>query len=375
MGFIRVISFLLLAYTFTLFLAWSIIKRPIQSKLTIENYHLMNPSTRNQKLGLYLNMKLFFIETFSSSKPAVSFLLHSVFAFTGIFIDPFYHSLHLMLFVNISSSAMYIIQAITKRLKILVNTLLVALFIVYSYALITANYYSDQFLDKEVDMCGSLESCFFYTMNLGLRFGGGIAESMKLYHYGADLNFGYKLLYDISFFIILNIIILNIVFGVIIDTFGEMRDEAYERDEKLKNTCLLCLNERQDVEEAGVNFKSHKENEHDIWLYIYFIKYLHHKKELDYTPEENEAWSNYQSKKTDWMPLKSSLFLKEMDKDEKDRLEDLHEQLEIMEDKLLRCNKEVVTELERMQESQNEFKVYMDKKFDILMCRIGGGMA
>ena len=47
-----------------------------------------------------------------------------------------------------------------------------------------------------------------------------------------------------------------------------------------------------------------------------------------------------------------------------------------MEDKLLRYNEEAIIELEKiMQDSQDEFKAYMDKKFDILMNRISGGIA
>ena len=34
-----------------------------------------------------------------------------------------------------------------------------------------------------------------------------------------------RLLYDISFFIIITTIGLNIVFGIIVDTFSELRDE------------------------------------------------------------------------------------------------------------------------------------------------------
>ena len=36
---------------------------------------------------------------------------------------------------------------------------------------------------------------------------------------------GWRLLYDVSFFIIVTTIGLNIVFGIIVDTFSELRDE------------------------------------------------------------------------------------------------------------------------------------------------------
>ena len=36
---------------------------------------------------------------------------------------------------------------------------------------------------------------------------------------------GIRILFDISFFIIITTIALNIVFGIIVDTFSELRDE------------------------------------------------------------------------------------------------------------------------------------------------------
>ena len=38
-------------------------------------------------------------------------------------------------------------------------------------------------------------------------------------------EFGWRLIYDISFFIIVTTIGLNIIFGIIVDTFSELRDE------------------------------------------------------------------------------------------------------------------------------------------------------
>ena len=71
-----------------------------------------------------------------------------------------------------------------------------------------------------------------------------------------------------------NIIILNIVFGVIIDTFGDMRDEAYKRNEIISKICLICLNEKQVIEELGYNFKYHISEYHNVWVYVEYITYL-----------------------------------------------------------------------------------------------------
>ena len=106
---------------------------------------------------------------------------------------------------------MYILDATTKRINTLLQTLIVTIFLVYSYSSITANYYSDKFADEagEMDVCKSLASCFFYSLNHGVR--NGITDSMKPYEYGKDSKYPLKVVFDLSYFILINTIILNIV--------------------------------------------------------------------------------------------------------------------------------------------------------------------
>lgn len=56
--------------------------------------------------------------------------------------------------------------------------------------------------------------------------------------------FFWRIIYDLSFFVVLIIIVLNLIFGVIIDTFGDLRGEKNEKEDILKNTCFICGLER-----------------------------------------------------------------------------------------------------------------------------------
>lgn len=49
-----------------------------------------------------------------------------------------------------------------------------------------------------------------------------------------------RVVYDLLFFFIVIIIVLNLIFGVIIDTFADLRSEKQQKDEILKNTCFVC---------------------------------------------------------------------------------------------------------------------------------------
>ncbi len=49
------------------------------------------------------------------------------------------------------------------------------------------------------------------------------------------------------FFFIVIIITLNLIFGVIIDNFADLRTEKQRNDEILRNTCFICgkINKRK----------------------------------------------------------------------------------------------------------------------------------
>ena len=54
--------------------------------------------------------------------------------------------------------------------------------------------------------------------------------------------FGARVVYDMLFFFVVIIIVLNLIFGVIIDTFADLRSEKQQKEEILKNTCFICGN-------------------------------------------------------------------------------------------------------------------------------------
>lgn len=307
------------AYNFILFLVWLVVRAPDQNRLNIERYRIDNPFDDVDHSWI-INLKIKVWYTFFGSKPAISFILHSIFSLLGITFDHVFNTFNLLLIVNISKTCWFVLEATFKHGSQLLSTFILAIFIIFSYSVISANFYSDQFDIDDIDVCTTLRGCFFYLVNLGFRNGGGLADSMRIYKYGEDPKFGMKVFFDLSFFIIITVIILNIVFGVIIDTFDDMRTKFMDRGESmvvlfyeleaiLKNYCLICSNQRQEFEEDGTNFNIHKTVQHQLWLYVYYVKYLMHKRRVEYTGDEVSVWGNYENGLTNWMPLKSTLYL------------------------------------------------------------------
>lgn len=61
-----------------------------------------------------------------------------------------------------------------------------------------------------------------------------------LTYYLQEPLFVARVVYDLLFFFIVIIIVLNLIFGVIIDKFADLRSEKQQKELILKNTCFVC---------------------------------------------------------------------------------------------------------------------------------------
>jgi hypothetical protein len=117
-----------------------------------------------------------------------------------------------------------------------------------------------------------------YTVNWGTRSGGGIGETMPdpdlwsvVKTPGTDdwvINFEWltRATFDFLFFLIIIIIIMNIVFGIIIDTFSDLRSQRDEKTKNMTSMCFICGIGRDKFDQEGqTDFKRHCEYEHNKW--------------------------------------------------------------------------------------------------------------
>ena len=77
-----------------------------------------------------------------------------------------------------------------------------------------------------------------------------------------------------------------------------------------KNICFVCGNERSEFSKQSIDYNNHIKYDHYPWHYIYFICYLHSKKEKDLNGVEYYVWSQFQEKKPDWIPIGETLHLR-----------------------------------------------------------------
>lgn len=185
--------------------------------------------------------------------------------------------------------------------------------------------------EKKVKSCETLWMCILQTGYQGLRNGGGIGDVLRNPAPWEDM-FIWRVAYDMTFFVVLIVIVLNLIFGVIIDTFGDLRAEKNEKEQILKNNCFICGLDRSRFDNRSVTFETHRETEHNIWHYLYYIVMLQIKDETEFTGPESYVAQCVKDRNLDWFPRMQALSLQdsELDTDQSE--------VKQMKDQLLQVN-------------------------------------
>merc|ERR1712054_138236 len=153
--------------------------------------------------------------------------MYVVFAVCGNAVSPFFLCFHLLDLVYRSETLKNVLRAVTFNGQQLLMTAMLALIVIYIYSIIgftllRQNYFNDDFEDER--MCGKLVDCFMVTVREGLINGGGMGDYLQPRAVSDIGTFLGRFAYDLSYFVVVIIILLNVIFGIIIDTFAAMRE-------------------------------------------------------------------------------------------------------------------------------------------------------
>ncbi|XP_042229627.1 inositol 1,4,5-trisphosphate receptor-like isoform X17 [Homarus americanus] len=162
--------------------------------------------------------------------------------------------------------------------------------------------------DTTEEACSTLLMCIVTTLNHGLRSGGGIGDILR--HLSNKENlFAARVIYDLLFFFVVIIIVLNLIFGVIIDTFADLRSEKQNSEEILKNSCFICGLTRSSFDNKDVNFEDHIKREHNMWHYLYFYVQVNVKDPTEFTGPESYVYTLVKDKDLNWFPRMRAMSL------------------------------------------------------------------
>ena len=98
------------------------------------------------------------------------------------------------------------------------------------------------------------------------------------------------------------IIMLNAVFGIMIDSFGELRAARKEIKRKNETECFICGVERFLFETKGGGFQKHIDEHHNMWNYLFLITAIRDKDETQYNGWEQHVAEKLAKKDTSFLP-------------------------------------------------------------------------
>ena len=77
------------------------------------------------------------------------------------------------------------------------------------------------------------------------------------------------------------IIIIQLLAGLIVDKFRSLRSDAEDKEEDLRDLCIMCSEKSEVIERnSQMTFAEHKCNVHNVWFYHMFIGYLANKPKI-----------------------------------------------------------------------------------------------
>ena len=83
---------------------------------------------------------------------------------------------------------------------------------------------------------------------------------------------GMRALFELLFFVTMILIVMNVIFGLIIDNFTAIRQATLARVTLLNRKCIICSIDKAEIDMYHPKGYSHHQNEeHNMVRYVYFV--------------------------------------------------------------------------------------------------------
>jgi len=159
------------------------------------------------------------------------------------------------------------------------------------------------------DRCSTITSFLVVALSDGPRGGdiGAEADPSLLVTDSTTALVAFKVLY---FFLVITIL-LNVVFGIIIDTFSELRAEKAAKKANMENYCFICGLDSFTLDTRAGGFNDHIEIHHNMWNYLYMLVHLREKDENDYNGWEQYCADKIAENDTSFVPSNTAIAIAE----------------------------------------------------------------
>ena len=145
------------------------------------------------------------------------------------------------------------------------------------------------------------------VVDFGIRSGGGIADALHKSSFKTNQKYYFaRFIFDMTFHLIVVLILLNIFLGIIVDAFGELRNKNWQTEKDKSSICFICQLSSDNCLARNIDFKKHINETHYLWNYVYFLTYLELGNPNDFSRVEGYVWNKLGNQDYSWLPLEGN---------------------------------------------------------------------
>lgn len=267
----------------------------------------MVKNTKPEDLTMLTKIRYFFWDSLLEKNEVNSFLFVLILSILS-FIK--YNAFYLTGFqvaslINMNKYLRNVLAVLKKRFQQIIQTMLLLLILIYMYSLIGFYFFNEEYQDHNLNenKCQHLIQCYLTHISYGIRSGGGIGDQLPKHYIGKENNIEYyRMIFDLLWYFFVNLLMLNIILGVIVDTFKELRQENDSNEFDIENVCFVCGINRNKARSLGLDFNDHVNKDHDIWNYAFFLINLQNLQGKDMNTYELYVDNQIKNQSTSFFP-------------------------------------------------------------------------
>ena len=249
---------------------WVIFRYP--TEVLRKRIELKQVLGKNTKISVWRAFNCFVLQGMCFNTYWLNLSAHIILSLLG-FASPIFYCFMLFLIIEFFSILKGVCSAIFKNLSRLFWTLVIIVIVVNFFALLITEYINGTLTDDTKTGCDNYFNCFINSLNYGVIQDGGV--SSFVHHDGDISSNSYSGIFFINLtaFILINLFLLGMFFGIIVDAFSEYVKDLTERAEDQKSVCFTCGLNKNVLERNGIEFIEHVK-QHSIFNYLYYVIYL-----------------------------------------------------------------------------------------------------
>lgn len=210
-------------------ISWTFLNYNLMKK--INHHKFVEKYAWKDELNIWDNLFINVWQSFLSQKSVFIFLFHIIMVALGLGLSYGFFGIDLCAIISLSPTMQYIIRSVTEHGRQLISTLVLAAIIMFAYGIFVNIYFIDYLASDYSENCSSLAECYFLILDRAFRNGEGVGGLINIPYFGSgggDVIYYFTLILNLSFFLLINTVFLNVILAVLVDTFSELRGKSDE---------------------------------------------------------------------------------------------------------------------------------------------------